>query len=90
MKESKIEIIIERAKEKFPDARPRIISDNGPRFIFLKADIAKCYAVPSFTAETHVDRSIDDPTPFVENTIFGAFQLVEASRKYLACPDVGL
>lgn len=33
MKESAIEIIIERAKEKFPEARPRIISDNGPQFI---------------------------------------------------------
>jgi transposase InsO family protein len=25
--------IIQRAREKFPDARPRIISDNGPQFI---------------------------------------------------------
>jgi len=33
MKESDIEIIIERAKEMFPSARPRIISDNGPQFI---------------------------------------------------------
>jgi transposase InsO family protein len=33
MLESDIEIIIERAKEKFPEARPRIISDNGPQFI---------------------------------------------------------
>lgn len=33
MRESDIEIIIERAKEKFPDARPRVISDNGPQFI---------------------------------------------------------
>ena len=33
MLESDIEIIIERAKEKFPTARPRIISDNGPQFI---------------------------------------------------------
>ena len=33
MLESDIEIIIERAKEKFPAARPRIISDNGPQFI---------------------------------------------------------
>ncbi len=33
MKESDIEIIIERAKEKFPGARPRIISDNGPQFL---------------------------------------------------------
>lgn len=29
MKEDEIEIILTRAKEKFPDARPRIISDNG-------------------------------------------------------------
>jgi len=28
-----VEIIIERAKEKFPEVRPRIISDNGPQFI---------------------------------------------------------
>jgi len=31
--EADIEIILQRAKEKFPDARPRIISDNGPQFI---------------------------------------------------------
>jgi putative transposase len=28
-----IEIILQRAKERVPDARPRIISDNGPQFI---------------------------------------------------------
>lgn len=33
MTEADVEIIIERAKEKYPDARPRIISDNGPQFI---------------------------------------------------------
>jgi putative transposase len=33
MTESDIEIILERAKERFPGARPRIISDNGPQFI---------------------------------------------------------
>jgi len=33
MLESDVEIIIERAKEKFPQARPRIISDNGPQFL---------------------------------------------------------
>lgn len=33
MKEADIETIIQRAREKFPDARPRIISDNGPQFI---------------------------------------------------------
>jgi len=33
MTEADIEIILERAREKFPDATPRIISDNGPQFI---------------------------------------------------------
>ncbi len=33
MKEAEVEIVIERAKERYPDARPRIISDNGPQFI---------------------------------------------------------
>ena len=33
MTEADIEIILERAKELHPEARPRIISDNGPQFI---------------------------------------------------------
>ncbi len=33
MREADIEIIIQRAKEKYPIVRPRIISDNGPQFI---------------------------------------------------------
>ena len=33
MTETEIEIILERAKERYPDAKPRIISDNGPQFI---------------------------------------------------------
>jgi putative transposase len=33
MKETDVEIIVQRAREKYPNARPRIISDNGPQFI---------------------------------------------------------
>ena len=33
MKEADVEILLQRAKERFPEARPRIISDNGPQFI---------------------------------------------------------
>ncbi len=33
MTERDIEIILQRAREKFPQATPRIISDNGPQFI---------------------------------------------------------
>ena len=33
MTEADVEVILQRAKERFPEARPRIISDNGPQFI---------------------------------------------------------
>ena len=33
MTEADVEIIIQRAREKYPDAHPRIISDNGPQFV---------------------------------------------------------
>ena len=33
MTEAEVEVILQAAKEKYPDARPRIISDNGPQFI---------------------------------------------------------
>lgn len=33
MTETDIEILLQRAREKYPHARPRIISDNGPQFI---------------------------------------------------------
>jgi putative transposase len=33
MTEADVEIILQRAREKFPEVRPRIISDNGPQFI---------------------------------------------------------
>jgi len=33
MTEAEIEIVLQRAREKYPDARPRIISDNGPQFV---------------------------------------------------------
>lgn len=33
MTERHVEIVLQRARERFPEARPRIISDNGPQFI---------------------------------------------------------
>jgi len=33
MKEADIEVILEHAKEKYPEAKPRMISDNGPQFL---------------------------------------------------------
>jgi putative transposase len=33
MTEADVEVVLERAREQYPEARPRIISDNGPQFI---------------------------------------------------------
>jgi len=33
MKEAQVELVLQRAKEKHPTARPRLITDNGPQFI---------------------------------------------------------
>ncbi|MCL7985647.1 MAG: dTDP-glucose 4,6-dehydratase [marine benthic group bacterium] len=45
-------------------------------------------AVLHLAAETHVDRSIDDPTDFVQTNVVGTFRLLEAVRAYLrARPD---
>lgn len=33
MTEGDVELVLQRAREKYPQARPRIISDNGPQFL---------------------------------------------------------
>ena len=33
MTELDVECMLQRAREKYPEAHPRIISDNGPQFI---------------------------------------------------------
>lgn len=33
MTEAEVEIVLQRAHEKYPEAHPRIISDNGPQFV---------------------------------------------------------
>jgi dTDP-glucose 4,6-dehydratase len=67
-----------------------------PRVIFERGDIAdracveRIYrdyqpsAVFNFAAESHVDRSIDDPTDFVETNVRGTFELLEGARRFLA------
>ena len=37
----------------------------------------------NLAAETHVDRSIDDPYPFLESNILGVHSILEAIRKYI-------
>ena len=67
---------------------------GDPRYVFIKGDIAdgtlvnrvfeehRFDAVVNFAAETHVDRSIVDSTPFVRTNIEGTRCLLEASRTY--------
>jgi dTDP-glucose 4,6-dehydratase len=47
-------------------------------------DSARPDAVVNFAAESHVDRSIDGPGEFVRTNITGTFELLEASRAWLA------
>jgi dTDP-glucose 4,6-dehydratase len=72
---------------------------GDPRFTFVRGDIADtaCVervvrehaptAVLNFAAETHVDRSIDEPGGFVQTNIVGTFRLLEACREWLARSD---
>jgi len=39
-------------------------------------------AIIHFAAETHVDRSIVDPEPFIETNVRGTFVLLDVARKY--------
>jgi dTDP-glucose 4,6-dehydratase len=66
---------------------------GDPRYRFHRADICdaaevarifteeKPEAVVNFAAETHVDRSIDDPALFLRTNILGTQVLLDAARK---------
>lgn len=41
-------------------------------------------AVVHFAAESHVDRSIDDPAEFVRTNVQGTFHLLDSARRHLA------
>jgi dTDP-glucose 4,6-dehydratase len=51
----------------------------------LVAELLRTYQIDTivhFAAESHVDRSIVGPTPFIQTNIFGTFTLLEAVRQY--------
>jgi dTDP-glucose 4,6-dehydratase len=72
---------------------------KDPRVTFVRADIAdrgaieKIFtehgprAVINLAAETHVDRSIDGPRPFIDTNIVGTFVLLEVARAFTAALD---
>jgi dTDP-glucose 4,6-dehydratase len=47
----------------------------------VKSAIAGCEAVVNFAAETHVDRSIEDPAAFLKTDILGVQVLLEEARR---------
>ena len=71
----------------------------GDRVLLARGDIADAEqvraiyrehrprAVVNFAAETHVDRSIDSPRPFLTTNVGGVFELLEGARRHLAEAD---
>ncbi len=65
---------------------------NNPNYKFIKDDIRNeskinelvqdVDIVVNFAAESHVDRSIANPKPFLETNILGTFSILEAIRKH--------
>ena len=65
----------------------------NPNYEFIKGDIAdrklvndifetkKIDAVINFAAESHVDRSIEDPGVFIQTDVYGTFVLLEAAKR---------
>jgi dTDP-glucose 4,6-dehydratase len=68
--------------------------ENGSNYKFIKGDICdrniveqifsnnKIDAIINFAAESHVDRSIEDPGVFIQTDVYGVFILLEAATKY--------
>jgi len=68
--------------------------DKNKNYKFIKCDINdkaisdiffrfKPSCIFNLAAETHVDRSIDDPADFIKSNILGVYNLLESFRKYL-------
>ena len=66
---------------------------NDKRLIFIRGDVCdekhllevvkdfKPNVLIHMAAETHVDRSINEPAPFLNTNVFGTFMVLEISRK---------
>jgi dTDP-glucose 4,6-dehydratase len=71
-----------------------VAEDHGDRYEFFKADIANAdqidalmidhafYAVINFAAESHVDRSINDPANFIHTNMIGTSVLLDCARRH--------
>ena len=71
-----------------------VLEEHGERYEFFKADIANAdqmdalmtdqlfYAVVNFAAESHVDRSINDPQNFIHTNVVGTSVLLDCARRH--------
>jgi len=64
------------------DRRYRFVQGDIVDPSAVDAAIGGCDAIVNFAAQTHVDRSIDDPTEFLQTNIFGMRVLLEAARRH--------
>jgi dTDP-glucose 4,6-dehydratase len=63
--------------------------ESSPRYTFVKGDICDSSllegvefdAIINFAAESHVDRSILDATPFLRTNVLGTYTLLETARQ---------
>jgi dTDP-glucose 4,6-dehydratase len=53
---------------------------NNQKMVFNLVE--KCDAVINFAAESHVDRSITSPKPFIDSNVLGVFTILEAVKKF--------
>ena len=59
------------------------VNINNKAKLFKILNFYKPDAIFNLAAETHVDRSIDNPSNFIKSNINGVFNLLEALRKYI-------
>jgi dTDP-glucose 4,6-dehydratase len=66
----------------FDDRRVRVFTADlvGAFGTGLRAEIGEPDYIVHLAAETHVDKSIEDPWPFVESNVVGTFKLLEWTR----------
>jgi len=60
----------------------RFVEDNIRNLELVKNFVKEIDLIINFAAETHVDRSIANPLPFIETNVLGTYSLLEATRIY--------
>ena len=58
------------------------IKGNINNKVLIEKFIKSSDIIFNFAAESHVDRSIDNPRAFLQSNLLGVFQILEAIRKY--------